>query len=310
VDEAGRDALVGRINDQGWDQGCFVPLKDWAFIANAEAPTSSLGERAAQEHGVTSGSIVAHAVTEEQEGVIITTQICDLVADPELEPFCEGMPLVRMAADESLPHPNSTRGFVVNADEHLVVDGTYRLQFEKSLLPEESATQLLDDTGKRLFAAWLGRRASRAPFPDDFVAAVGKTIEWVWNKNRFAKSAVAEHLYLWRAGIYGDNESQVDFLIPYDERAIGADEVKAFVDEFFGEARKRLPVQTQRAREYEATKGSGADIRDYTVAHAAPRPATKVSMRQMLQMPPFNLEHLTYGSQEITGAESHIEWEA
>jgi hypothetical protein len=92
--------------------------------------------------------------------VIITTQVCDLVADPQLEPFCEGMPLVRMPADERLPHPNSTRGFVINAEERLVVDGSYRLQFEKSLLPDEPATQLLDDTGKRRFAAWLGRRAS------------------------------------------------------------------------------------------------------------------------------------------------------
>jgi hypothetical protein len=71
-----------------------------------------------------------------------------------------------------------------------------------------------------------------------------------------------------------------------------------------------LPAQTKKAREYEATKGIGAQIRYYTVVNAAPRPATKVSMRQMLQMPPFNLEHLTYGSQQISGAESHIEWEA
>jgi hypothetical protein len=47
VDEAARDALVRRINDQGWDQGCFVPIKDWAFLANAKAPTSALGQQAA-----------------------------------------------------------------------------------------------------------------------------------------------------------------------------------------------------------------------------------------------------------------------
>ncbi len=309
MDEADRGALVGRIEHQGWDQGCLVAFKHWVFIANADAPTSSLGAQVAEQQGVDSGPFVAHVEPEEQVGVIVTSQICDLVADPEAEPFCEAVPLVRVGDGQPLPQANSTRGFVIDADQRLVVDGSYRLQFEKSLLPDEQATQLLDDTRKRLFAAWLARRPSRAAFPNDFVACVGRTIEWVWRKKRFASSPVPAHLYQWRVGIYGDDEAHVDFLIPYDEQAIDDADARAFVDDFFDEVRQRLPIQTTSAREYEAARGSGVAIRDYTIGQAHARSAARVSMRQMLRMPPFNLEHLTYASEAIVGAESHIEWE-
>lgn len=309
MDEAERDALARRIEQQGWDQGCLVALRHWVFIANADAPTSHLGAQVAEQQGIQGGPFVAHAEPEQQVGVIVTSQVCDLVADPLAEPFCEAMPLVRLAGDEALPHPNSARGFVVDAEERLVVDGSYRLVFEKSLLPAEQPTQLLDDTRRRLFAAWLARRSSRAPFPNDFVACVGRAIDWVWRKNRFAKSPVPPHLYQWRAGIYGDQEDHVDVLVPYDEQAIDHDAVAAFLEDFFDEVRARLPTETQRAREYEASQGSDAPIRDYTIGRVLARPTAQVSLRQLLAMPPLNLEHLTYRSDTILGAESHVEWE-
>jgi hypothetical protein len=309
MDEADRGALVQRIEHQGWDQGCLVAFKHWVFIANADAPTSSLGAQVAERQGVRSGPFVAHVEPDEQVGVVVTSQICDLVADPDVEPYCEAVPLVRVPDGQPLPQANSTRGFVIDADQRLVVDGSYRLQFEKSLLPDERATQLLDDGRKRLFSAWLGRRPSRAAFPNDFVASVGRTIEWVWRKRRFATSPVPQHLYQWRVGIYGDDEDHVDFLIPYDERVIDDADARTFVDDFFDEVRRRLPVQTTSAREYEAARGNDATIRDYTIGTAHARSAAKVSMRQMLSMPPLNLEHLTYASDAIVGAQSHIDWE-
>lgn len=309
MDDAQRDALARRIDEQGWDQGCLVELRHWVFIANADAPTSSLGAQVAEQQGVHGGPFVAHAEPEEQVGVIVTSQICDLVADPLSEPFCEAMPLVHLSPDQPLPHPNSTRGFTVNADQRLVVDGSYRLQFEKSLLPDEPPTQMFDDTRKRLFAAWLARRSSRAPFPNDFVACVGRTIDWAWRKNRFAGDPVVPHLYQWRVGIYGEGEDQADFLIPYDEQAIDEPSASTFVEDFFAEVRSRLPIQTEKAREYEAAQGSAAPIRDYVVGQALARPANRVSLRQLLAMPPLNLEHLTYQSGAIIGAESHLEWE-
>lgn len=309
MEDAERDALVRRIEHQGWDQGCVVGFRHWVFVANADAPTSALGAQVAAQQGIDSGPFVAHVEPEEQVGVIVTSQICDLVADPRVEPFCEAMPLVHLPDGQPLPQPNSTRGFVIDADQRLVVDGSYRLQFEKSLLPDEDATQLLDDTRKRLFAAWLGRRSSRAPFPNDFVACVGRTIEWVWRKNRFAISPVAQHLYQWRVGIYGDDEEHVDFLVPYDERAIDEPTATAFVEDFFDAVRSRLPLQTEQAREYEAAYGNGAPIRDYTVGQAHARSAKQVSLRQTLAMPPLNPEHLTYRADAILGAESHVEWE-
>jgi hypothetical protein len=219
------------------------------------------------------------------------------------------MPVVHLPLGQPLPHPNSTRGFTVDADRRLVVDGTYRLQFEKSLLPDAPPTQLLDDTRKRLFAAWLARRSSHAPFPNDFVACVGRTINWAWRKNRFASSPVVPHLYQWRVGIYGDNEDHVDFLIPYDEHTVDQAGATAFVEDFFDEVRSRLPTQIEKAREYEAAHGSAAPIRDYIIGQAIARPANRVSLRQLLAMPPLNLEHLTYHSDDIIGAESHLEWE-
>jgi hypothetical protein len=309
VDQAAGDALVRRIEDQGWDQGCFVPLTHWLFLANGDAPTSELGEQIAIQQEIDSGPFVAHATSSEQAGMIITSQVCDLVANPEAEPFCEAMPLVRVPGDNPLPQPNSTRGFVVDAEERLVADGTYRLYFEKSLLPDEQATQLLADEPKRLFAAWLGRRSTRAPFPNDFVATVGRAVDWAWRKKRFPNSPVPAALYQWRVGIYGDREDQVDFVIPYDERATDEAAVKRFVEDFFHEVRQRLPKEAEKAREREQLAGSNAEIRDYTITPVQVRSARQISMRLMLEMPPFNLEHLTYAADTIVGAESRIELE-
>jgi len=309
MDPAASDALVRRIEDHGWDQGCLVPLRHWVFIANADEPTSELGAQVAARQAVDAGPFVAHAESAEQVGVIITSQVCDLVAAPELEPFCEAMPLVQLPDDQTLPQPNSTRGFVVDVDRRLVVDGTYRLYFEKSLLPDEHATQLLDEERKRLFAAWLGRRSSRAAFPNDFVATVGRTIDWVWRKKRFATSSVPRLLYQWRVGIYGAGEDQVDIVIPYDERAADEATVREFVEDFFVEVRQRLGAQAEKAREYEQAQGNGVEIRDYTIANVEVRSARQISMRLMLAMPPFNLEHLTYTANAVIGAESRMEFE-
>jgi len=309
VDPAAGDALLQRIDHQGWDQGCLVPLTHWVFIANGDAPTSELGAQIAAEQDIDTGPFVAHAESAEQVGVIVTSQVCDLVAPPDVEPFCEAMPLVRVPEGESLPQANSTRGFVVDAAQRLVVDGTYRLFFEKSLLPDEPANQLLDGERKRLFAAWLGRRSTRAAFPNDFVATVGRAVEWAWRKKRFADSRVPPLLYQWRIGIYGDGEDHVDFLIPYDERAIDEAPVKEFVEDFFAEVRQRLPPQTEKAREYGQAQGGVAEIRDYTIVNVEVRSARQISMRAMLDMPPFNLEHLTYAAGAVVGAESHLELE-
>lgn len=293
MDEAASDALVRRIEQQGWNQGCLVALTHWVFIANADQPTSELGAQVAAQQDVDAGPFVAHAEPAQQVGVIITSQVCDLVAAPELEPFCEAMPLVRVPDGQPLPQPNSTRGFVVDADQRLVVDGTYRLYFEKSLLPDEQATQLLDDERKRLFAAWIGRRSSRAAFPNDFVATVDRSIDWVWRKKRFANSPVSTRLYQWRVGIYGAGDDHVDFVIPYDERATDEAMVKVFVEDFFDEVRQRLPTQSEKAREHEQARRSNAEIREYTISNVEVRSAKQISMRLMLDMPPLNLEHLT-----------------
>lgn len=310
MDSDARAAIARRIDEQGWDQGCFVDLKHWAFIANATAPTSSLGAQIAEAEDLHEGAFVAHAEPEEQLGVVVTSQLCDLVADPYVEPFCDAMPLVRVPEDAPLPHPNSTRAFLVDAAQRIAADGTYRVYFETSLLPDEPTAQLLDDERRRLFAAWLARRSSRVPFPNDLVATVGRAIDWTWRKKRFAHSKVARATYLWRVGIYGDDEDHVDFLIPYDERKLGKADVDAFVDDFFGEVRLRLPLETEKAREYEKTDGTGAEIRGYTVGAAVARSANRVSMRQMLEMPPLNLERLTYASDVVTGAESNVERES
>ena len=63
--------------------------------------------------------------------------------------------------------------------------------------------------------------------------------------------------------------------------------VDAFVEDFFGEVRARLLVETEKAREYEATRGTDAEIRSHTIGAAVAGSAKQVSMRQMLEMPPF-----------------------
>lgn len=101
----------------------------------------------------------------------------------------------------------------------------------------------------------------------------------------------------------------MDFLIPYDERATEEAAVKEFVGDFFDEVRQRLPVQAEKAREYERAHGSNAEVRDYRIVNVEVRSAKEISMRVMLSMPPFDLEHLTYAAEAIVGAQSHPELE-
>lgn len=247
---------------------------------------------------------------DQQVGSILVTQVCDLLADPADEPCAEAMPIVALGEGQPLPQPNPTRAFLLDVEKRWVVDATDRLQLEKSLIPDETAEQLLNSPERqRVFAAWLGRRATRAPFPNDFEATVSAVVKSQMARRRFANDAVAPHLHLLRVGLAPDDQTKVFLALPFDENHVSQEDVAAYASALLGAIRQRLPDQTQRARGLAAKQGGRVAVRDFEVVALTALPLTRLTMRMMLEMPPVNVEHLTYGRAGIRGAEPHVEFE-
>lgn len=300
----GAGALVARLQRQGWAQGCRLPFRRQLLLTDAAAPVSELAAAEIARAGAAQGLTSIFVRPDQQVGSILITQTCDIVADPAVEPNCEAMPIIELADGVSLPRPNSTRAFLLDAERRLIVDATHRLQFEKSLIPDQDAEQLLVAPGQqRAFAAWLGRRATRAAWPNDFEATVGNALRATMAKKRFADDPVSDHLHLIRVLLAGDG-TDVHLVLPYDELQVGEDEAATFAADLLAQTSARLLKDTKRAREH-AT--SDQEVRTFTIRALRPVRLDQLTMRAMIAAPPLNLEHLTYTASGISGVEPHVE---
>jgi hypothetical protein len=307
VGEAELEQLAARIRAQGWDQGCLIEARDRLFLAERSQPITREAVAAAGIAAGSSGPYVVHGQNAQQHGAVLVTQLCDLVAFPTTEPLVEALPALAVPADTHLPHPNSARQFVLDPDRRLIADARFRLSFEKALLPDRPAEQLIADEQRlRSFRAWCARRYSRHPFADDFVQTVGAALEHAWKAPARRQSDAAHAMYLWRDMTAGEDGTQILFLVPYDEQRATKEEVDALLGEVMKLADQRLPKEVDKARN--AAYGRGLDpgvVRSFQVS-AVSIPSDKLSLKAMRQAPPFNLEHLTYQGDGVHGTEPHI----
>lgn len=302
VEDAAEQALRARIRKQGWDQGTLLDRRTDLFLADLRTPITAEAEEAAREQGAHPLGVV-HFQHDPSPGMIIVSQRCDLVAALDDEPLCEAIPLLLVPAGESLPGPNSARRFVVDADKRLVADLSRRLSFEKTLLPDRPAQQLLGSPAmKQSFRAWCARRASRIPLPDDFNETVGAALTAALG-SALGKRPELDATFSWRVlqeEVDAENV-EVGLLIPYDEKHPAAAGVPAWVAEVAKRIQDRLPKAHERAA------GRLPLVRTHTLADVVALPSKDVSMRTLIDFPAFTLEHLSYRGELVSGAEPHEE---
>lgn len=304
------ERLAARIREQGWDQGCLLELRDRLFLAERSRPITREAIAAAAHGPAGAGPYVVHAeiAREQQHGAVIATQLCDVVGFPTTEPLIEALPVLELPEGRQLPHPNSARQFVLDAERRLVTDARFRVGIEKALLPDRPAEQLFtDDQRLRSFRAWCARRYSRHPFPDDFVETVGVALEHAWRAPTRRGSDAAQAMYLWRVLTAGEHGTDVLFLVPFDEGRGSKADVDALVGEVMELANARLPREVAKARAKAREHGEDPDtVRTFDVK-ALVIPSGDLSLRTLREAPPFNLEHLTYQAEGVRGVEPHIE---
>ncbi|WP_354699075.1 hypothetical protein DSM112329_04782 [Paraconexibacter sp. AEG42_29] len=184
---------------------------------------------------------------------------------------------------------------------------THRLQFEKSLIPDREAVQLLmTPERQRTFAAWLGRRSTRAPWPNDFEATIGAALRATLARKRFAGDPAYPHIHPLRGILAGVDQTDVHLLLPYDETAVASEAARVFADDLLKFTRARLAKETEKAR---ARAESGQEVRAFRLVALRPVRLDQLTLRAMLAAPPLNLEHFTYTATGIVGVEPHAELE-
>jgi hypothetical protein len=309
VGEAELEQLAARIRDQGWDQGCALDVRDRLFLAERSQPITREAHAARRADDGT-GPFVVHAevAPDDQYGAVIATQLCDIVAFPPTDPLIEALPVIELPDGRQLPHPNSARQFLLDPDRRLVADARFRVSFEKALLPDRPAEQLIANEQRlRSFRAWCARRYSRHPFPDDFVETVGAALEHAWKAPTRRRSDAAQAMHVWRVVTRGEDGTDVLLLVPFDEKRATKAEIDALLDEVMSLAAKRLPKAVNDARSKAYGRGLDPDtVRSFNV-RAVSIPSANLSLKVMRDAPPLNLEHLTYHGDGVWGVEPHIE---
>lgn len=307
-DEGSLEALVEQLVAQGWDQGCLLPWRHDLFLAQANRTLTKEADRAAARAQPGADRLLVSEEKKQGEMMIVISQLCD-IASPA-EPMIEALPLVRWDEGRALPFANSARHFTVDEKRRLVADATRKLIFEKTLLADAQAEQLMSETRRRSFAAWCARRYSRVAWDNDFVDTVGsalsKAIEQEARTNPDAHAAI----YSWRVLVQRRADTaRLDayFLVPFDEKDGAAAKVTDFVAAVSADAKRRLPKTCKQALAKRKDKKESATLQIYRIAATRAEPSNRVSLRALNTFIPFNLEHMTYRGDVIQGAEPHEE---
>ena len=302
--------LLTRIRSQGWDQGCKLDRRDDLYLADLTQPLTVGAQNLLTADGLAPRAVVDITYKpEDSPGMIIVSQLCDLVAPEADEPMCEAIPLRIWPADQPLPGTNSSRHFTIDAQSRLVADQTRRTVFEKAMLPDRTAENLLrDDIQRQTFRSWVARRPSRVPFDDDLIDTIGDAVARTLDIG-LGRRPEFQAMLSWRVLVKEGSPVPVAFLVPYDETHPAAqpsdtqnDPIGAYAQELHKRISGRLGAAHERANRRRSALGL-AEVVPHTLSDIVATPSNKVSLRQLLQFPAFNLEHLTYSGEAIAGAE-------
>lgn len=303
LDEAQRQALVKRLEDDGWDQGSVIDWRVDLFLASHQEALTTEAHEAT--HGQGPFSLIFE-IKKKGTQMVLVSQRCDIVSADE--PLVEAIPLEKWPPKKELPRLNSSRFYVFDEENRLVANGTRRIQFEKTLLPHAKPEQLCNtDEELRSFAQWCARRYSRVAFANDFVATIGNALEDALRREGKKNPEAREALHSWRVAetqASADAPIDVSFLVVYDEEHPAAQSVPEFVAAVLAKAQELFPKYHEKARNRAEELGRGADsVREHRIRSAKPIKMSETSLRIVRQFPSFNLDHMTYAGDEILGVE-------
>lgn len=300
--DSDRNELRRRIIEQGWTQGASLPARHDLFLADLRAPITAEAQAVRNAEGEAALAVVHH-VESEDPGMVVVSQRCDLVANLDVEPMCEAIPLIGWPDEQALPAPSSSRFFLIERDRRIVACHTRRLLFEKTMLPDRDAEQMLQDEGaQRRFRAWCGRRLTRIPLPDDFNATIGRAVRYVLAKSGRSEAPELQATFPWRVlrEPAEDGAIEVSVIVPYNEQHGAADGVDGFVEGVMEAVAQRLPNEHARAEKWAASRDD-VKIRTHRITRHVCVRADQLTLRDILDSEPMDLEYLTYEGQAVVG---------
>lgn len=195
--EARAARLVERILTERFEQGCWLPIAAARQFCvsdeqaeDLETAWSRIGDEAALEKlealeaKTVPGLDQDLAPEEPEDRYLITTQQCDLIREPAVEPTIE---VVRSRWETDPNNIGARRNLkswreIVVAERPsagaLIANSRRRLLLDKRALLDLPARQALEDTGsaRRRFAYWAGARYTRRPVPHDLAVRVERPL--------------------------------------------------------------------------------------------------------------------------------------
>jgi hypothetical protein len=188
----------------GWRQGSLLPALPSLFHFHIDRPLTEAAQQAESQARVEYDRRVeageeprpvgqAIAALNDGEVLCVVSQICDIVADEEVEPFVEVMPAYREPDGQkrSDADRNSARRFLLCPGRELIVDATRRFTVEKAVLTSYSPDNPpLSEIREGRLRRFLARRGGRPPLDDDVVRHVVVPIQKVLSKHKKYRRAL------------------------------------------------------------------------------------------------------------------------
>jgi hypothetical protein len=166
------ESLLENVNAQLalWRQGDFVLGEVW--FVHRFAPAGPITAEAAEV--ADGGADLCETLV---QGLVVTSQSCDIVRDCRDRPFIEVSPLVTVPAkviEDSRRGRRPRYGFIRGAAEFsLVADLDRTMTVEKAVVAQwQRKVGCVTGEDERRLAEDLARKRSRFPFPDDFADLV------------------------------------------------------------------------------------------------------------------------------------------
>lgn len=195
LSEEDEQALLTRLLQEGYDQGCFLRPKSDDMSAEDFSQVRHLIEALAERERPLRGEEEdphpwgrdQEPIEDDEPGFLILSQRCDLLAALALEPFVELAFVHRLTGrgESRTARLNSPRWLPVAEDEAglWIVDLRLRALLPKDRLVEYPARQVVAKEHRPQLRLRLGQRYTRDAVPDEIVQKLALPIGKVLRKN-------------------------------------------------------------------------------------------------------------------------------
>jgi hypothetical protein len=216
---------------------------------------------------------------------VLASQVCDLVADFEPEPFATAIPAGLWDPDSQRPLPqrNSARHIVIHRARREVANQSRLIQFQKELLPDQAALRI-DVPDPASFAAWCARRWRRAPLPDAFNDTVARALRHALEKE--GNEAALGATVCWRVQ-FDPTGARVRLIAVYDPQFIDHADFATYIAQVMSRLDARLPREVGKVR-----KRSPGFV-PYELSPTTSAPVDQLSVRDALLCPMISFDYLS-----------------